>query len=160
MLSNEQIIPQLAGYLNGSSAIDFALNDVDVMGVYLMSMADPNNLLPNQGASLPNQQKALPNFKENEKNYNITSGLDTPIVNYSLANFHGKKNTKLVYSNKQHNQQLHNDINKHLNSKNSKKINTTENKKQSYTIGNATISRTSKHKSKRDEVRQFIEKYQ
>ena len=52
----------------GDAAFDYALNDADVMGVYMMAFGDPNNLLPfDTKRGIPNQGIGIPNYTQPEK---------------------------------------------------------------------------------------------
>ena len=180
----EDIIPQFTGFSDGKSAYDYALGDTDVMGVYMMAFGDPNNLLPfNQNKGIPNQGFGIPNYKQPEQKINITTGLSTP-QHYQTPKFtnhkwiespivapKGKKhipNIKKAKYNPNTNEveaknpnKIKKEINDYLDGKNgkSKKSKKINKKNKSYSIGNATISRTNKHKSKRDRVQQLIRKY-
>ena len=187
----EEIIPQFTGF-DGVSAFDYSLNDIDVMGVYLMSIGDPNNLLPfDTNKGIPNQGFGLPNYKQPNQKINLTTGLakpqqyQTPVFtkhNFSeipvqniptgkkhLPNIHkAKYNPKTGQVEPKNSKQIKKSINKqsindYLDRKEgkikTKKSTKTPKKNKSYNIGNATISRTSKHKSKWDRVQQLVNKY-
>lgn len=174
----DELIPNLIPYLDYQSASQYALDDKDVLGVYMMSMGDSNNLLPfDKNKGIPNQAAGIPNYSQPEQKISLLNGLSSPIKQYPTATtkHNWNENTHPQMRAKKHKHlpnikkaskrgkissdletEIHQHLSKKSKSKSQKNNFRTPKKNKKYSIGNATISRTNKHKSERAKISKFI----
>lgn len=148
---------------------------------------DKNKGIPNQGLGIPNYKQPEQNINittglSTPQNYSVPkftthelgkpSHHDLPKPQKHIPNINQAKynpQTQEVQPKKSVNLSIRSQINKYLDGKEgksvskprgaTKKIQQKKNNVKQYRIGNARISRSNKHKSKRDAVQQFIKKH-